>query len=187
MASEPKWEKWRRMDSARLWQLVALLDRREPDSIVIGDESVLTFHNTGLGFEDILAIAESGVAAGTLSCLDAGSTAHSMRTVLMSEFLRWAQSKGLSIPPELKPPEGTGPTSTGAAASSQIKGTKEFMKFCEVRGLVFGSERAARAFIENAEIKPIDEHAKKGRRVYDAAAVEPKVLAESARRKNWPK
>ena len=57
------------------------------------------------------------------------------------------------------------------------------MTFCEVRGLKFGSERAASEFIKKAGITPIDGHSKKGRRVWDAAAVEPKVIAESERRK----
>ncbi|MCY1081449.1 hypothetical protein [Archangium lansingense] len=192
MASEPKWDKWRRMDCAPLYQLVALLIRLDPESI--GFEDVehswgeKRFRVEDERFLDYLEMAESSVRAGALSCR-VTSIFHraGMDEVLMSEFLNWARSKELPIPPELEPPERTGPTSTGAAASSQIKGIKEFMRFCEVRGLVFGSERAARAFIEKAEIKPIDDHAKKGRRVYDAAAVEPKVLAESERRKNWPK
>lgn len=192
MASEPKWEKWRRMDCAPLYKLVALLVRLDPDSI--GFEDVdhsldeKRFRIRDERFIDYLEMAEASVSAGALACRVTNLFHRAgMDEVLMSEFLSWARSKELPIPPELEPLERTGPASTGAAASSQIKGIKEFMKFCEVRGLKFGSERAARAFIETAEIKPIDDHAKKGRRIYDAAAVEPKVLAESERRKNWPK
>lgn len=191
------------MDAARLWQLVALLARLNPDSALHWQYGT-QFREYG----KLKALAEGSVSAGLLKCLTYYQRPD-QNQVLMSEFLKWAQSKRLSIPPELAPPERTGPASTGTAASSgpastgttassgpastgavassQIKGIKEFMRFCEVRGLVFGSERAARAFIEKSEIKPIDGHAKKGRRVYDAAAIEPKVLAESERRKNWPR
>ena len=101
----------------------------------------------------------------------------------MSEFLRWAKSKDLPIPPELQPPEGTGPAATGAVASSRIEGYKELMPFCEARGLEFGSERAAHEFLKRAGIKPINGHPKKGRRVWDAAELERAVIAEIERQK----
>lgn len=192
MASEPKWEKWRRMDCAPLYKLVALLVRLDPESI--GFEDVdhswgeKRFRVRDERFLDYLELAEASLSAGALACRVTNLFHRAgMDEVLMSEFLSWARSKELPIPPELEPPERTGPASTGAAASSLIEGTKEFMKFCEAHGLVFGSDRAAREFIKKAGIKPIDENAKKGRRVYDAAAIEPKVVAESARRKNRPK
>lgn len=180
------------MDAAQLWQLVALLARLNPD-LSLSWPYCPQFKEYG----KLKAIAEGSVYARQLKCLTYYQRPD-QNHVLMSEFLKWAQSKRLPIPPELKPPERTEPASTGpavssgapstgAAASLQIKGIKEFMRFCEVRGLVFGSERAARAFIEKAGIEPIDGHAKKGRRIYDATTVEPKVLAESERRKNWSK
>ncbi|KFA89970.1 hypothetical protein Q664_31515 [Archangium violaceum Cb vi76] len=196
------------MDCAPLYQLVALLIRLDPESIGFEDvdhswgEKRFRIRDERFRVErflDYLEMAEASVSAGALACRVTNLFHRAgMDEVLMSEFLSWARSKELPIPPELEPPGRTepastgpavssGPASTGAAASSQIKGIKEFMKFCEDRGLEFGSDRAARAFIEKAGIEPIDGHAKKGRRIYDAAAVEPKVLAESERRKNWPK
>jgi hypothetical protein len=188
MASEPNWEKWRRMEAAEIWQFVALLDRLDPDSIVTEQSYMfsLQFWNASQRFHDIRKIAESAVEAGTLRCLSIGLW-DCTSMVLMSEFLRWAQSREFPIPPELKPPAATGSASTGAAASSQIKGVKAFREFCEARGLVLNSDRAAYAFMDKADIEPIDGHAKKGRRIWDAAAIEPKVNAESERRKTWPK
>jgi hypothetical protein len=61
----------------------------------------------------------------------------------MPEFLRWAASKGFTIPPELKLPDRTETALTGPATSRRIEGYKELMPFCEAHGLEFGSERAA--------------------------------------------
>jgi hypothetical protein len=184
MESEPNWEKWRHMDAALLWKLVALLARCDPDSISTEQpfRSSPIFHTGGARFRELLQIAESGVIAGTLRCHGIQVQWPARNTILMSEFLRWAQSKGLPIPPELKPPEPTGTAPASQATSRRIESYKELMPFCEARGLKFGSERAAHEFLKRAGIKPVNGDSKQGRRVvWDAAEVERAIQQDKNR------
>jgi len=108
MAPGPDWELWRHIESAKLWQFVALLAGVDPDSITRRwnrSDDKIEWEGANDSFHRLLRIAVSSVAHN-LACRSYGRDAEN-NPVLMSEFLRWAQSKGFPIPPELRPPEGT--------------------------------------------------------------------------------
>lgn len=183
MAPEPKWETWRLMDCARLYELVALLARVEPDSIRVEDDDDASwprkrFLVASERFHDFLRVAESSVNAGTLACLNGGLYWECMNEVLMSEFLRWARSKELPIPPELKSAEGTG-TAAGSASDATsiegIDGLRDLIK--DLGGPGLGDPAAVRNFAKKAGILRDGDNPRRTKRVWSRTEIEPSLTA----------
>ncbi|WP_143177371.1 hypothetical protein [Cystobacter ferrugineus] len=182
MASEPKWEKWRLMDCARLYEWVALLARLDPDSIRVDENlyawSTVHFRVADENFWDLLRIAESSVIAGTLTCHLSSLERAGMSEVLMPEFLRWARSKGLTIPPELAPAEGIGTAASAADATSiqGIDGLRDLIN--ALGGPVLGSDPAAvRSFAKKAGVMKDGDNPLRTPRTWSRAEIEPMLKA----------
>ncbi|HYO65154.1 MAG TPA: hypothetical protein VEU33_03645 [Archangium sp.] len=183
MASEPKWEKWRRMDCAPLYKLVALLVRLDPDSI--GFEDVehswdeKRFRIRDERFIDYLEMAEASVSAGALACRVTNLFHRAgMDEVLMSEFLTWARSKKLPIPPELDPVEGTGTAAASASDATSIEGIDGLRELIKaLGGPVLGDPASVRNFAKKAGILRDGDNPKRTKRTWRRAEIEPKLIA----------
>lgn len=184
MASEPNWELWRHIDSAPLWHFVALLAGLEPDSIRMNwrdDE----WKGANEKFATLLRIADSSVRAHKLRCQGYGSDPR-QNNVLMPEFLRWAASKGFSIPPELRPLEETGDSSASVSAATTIRGIDELRVLIEaLGGPVLGDAAAVRSFAKKAGIMKDGDNPRHTTRTWSRAEIEPKltVAIESLQQK----
>jgi len=125
-------------------------------------------------FHRFLRIAISSAHAGKLQCQSSGANT-SRNSVLMSEFLRWAQSKGLPIPPELKPQEGAGKARADAGTSHHIEGIKGLRDLIAELGLALGDDAAVRSFAKKAGIMQPGDNPSHEKRSWDRAEIEPKL------------
>jgi hypothetical protein len=178
MASEPDWDMWRRIDSAPLWQFVALLAGLDPDSIEPKQDRIEhnEWRGTNEDFHRFLTIAVSSVQAHKLQCQAYGSTPWRNR-VLTSEFLRWAQSKEIPIPPEWKPlPEETGDTSAGVVVSTRIEGINGLRVLIKELGLTLGHDAAVRSFAKRAGIMRTGENQQRRRLSWERSEIEPMLI-----------
>ncbi|WNG38762.1 hypothetical protein F0U61_37645 [Archangium violaceum] len=182
MAPEPKWETWRRMDCARLYELVALLARVEPDSIEVEYDYESwpqeRFLVESERFHDFLRMAESSVSARTLACYGGSSARAAMNDFLMSEFSRWALAKELPIPPELKWAGGTSTVASSASDATSIDGIDGLRDLIKaLGGPVLGDAAAVRNFAKKAGILRDGDNPKRTKRTWMRAEIEPMLTA----------
>lgn len=184
MEPEPKWETWRRMDCARLYELVALLARVEPDSITYEEYYEegwlrIRFLTESERFHDILRMAESSVTAGTLSSHNGCITSLAiLSNFLMSEFSRWALAKELSIPPELKWAGGTSTAAGSASDATSIEGIDGLRNLIKaLGGPALGDDAAVRSFAKKAGIQRDGDNPKRTKRTWIRAEIEPRLIA----------
>lgn len=99
---KPDWGIWNTKRHARLWQAVALLCDLSPESLEFrhppGTRDELLGRFTSK-FANLLELAKSGIAAGSLKVLklDLENTENS--DIDMTTFVTWAHGKGYPIPP----------------------------------------------------------------------------------------
>jgi hypothetical protein len=160
--SEPDWEKWTRKDTARLWELAALLAGLDPDSIdawqTRASADGIEFEPVNEQFNTIFDLAESSHKAGKLKALgqlSAERWRNYFLDVEVPEFLRWARSKRLNLPPELAELINKSPADSEDAQAAYLEGWKDICAAMSERVGHSVSERQARRVLEEEGI-PVD-------------------------------
>ena len=96
-ANPPKWDYWKRIKSAVPWKLAALSLGIEPASVAADDPKTFPSAAT-FGRHNLITLA-----------IKRHFRVDDHRAVSMVEFIRWADSISLGLPPELRALTGAAP------------------------------------------------------------------------------
>ena len=170
------------MDSARLYEWVALIAGLDPDSVSAVEERFspgrTRLQGVDENFKTLLQIAEASMRARTLVHHGNSLELPVRSMVLRSVFLTWARSKGFPIPAELTSVEGASTATANASDATDIKGIKGLRALIkELGGPVLGHDAAVRSFAKKAGVMRAGENPKHEKRTWKRAEIEPKLIA----------
>ena len=96
----PDWRAWKNVQSAHLWELVALSCNIDPNTI-LGWKKSVSAYRAPKGFLDRLRLAESmlSINRGELRSVRDGELSEAAR-VELGNFRTWAETAGISLPTE---------------------------------------------------------------------------------------
>lgn len=135
------WEVWSRIEVARIYEFAALLADVTPDDVRIAPHNEAFPREWEFGepltqreqttFLRVFQLGLAGLKAGTLKPLRPDSPSHWAGTeVRREDFIRWAKSLNLKIPPRMTN-DGEAPGPTDASTAPPLASVTDAMKAAE--------------------------------------------------------